>query len=278
MVTTSSFAGAPFPPDVQAAIINLLIENAPFSASLTRQPTNRREVTWPTAQPSGWAWLNELDPFPVLALGDDAYNVTIAKIGGIVDMSNESISDSSINLTASLATVLRDSLSRDLDLGIIQGTGVPPQPQGVTGIAATAVGADLPAQVQVAVGEIGDAGGQATHLAVSATALAAQNAKVAANGGLVYPNGFAEANGLTAVVVPALATPLVYDQSRCYLAVRNDSMVEVSGDFHFNLDAASVRVKARVAAGVPAPAKSIRKCATAIAAAEEAPAGRAGKR
>jgi Phage capsid family len=264
--TTASFGGAPFPPDVQARIINLLIENAPFSNSLTRQPTNRREVTWPTASPTGWAWLAELAPFPVLALGDAAYTTVICKIGGIVDMSNESVQDSSINLSNNLGTLLRDSLSRDLDLGIIQGSGTPPQPQGVTGIAATAVGADLLAQVTAAKGQIGDAGGTPTALAISATALAAEDAKLSTAGGLAYPDGFASAMGLTPVVVPALATPLVYDQSRCYLAVRNDSTVEVSGDFHFNLDAFSVRVKARVAAGVPDPAKSIRKCATAMAA------------
>ena len=47
--------------------------------------------------------------------------VAIAKIGGIVDVSNESVTDNSINLTASLGLVLRDSLSRDLDLGLLNG-------------------------------------------------------------------------------------------------------------------------------------------------------------
>jgi HK97 family phage major capsid protein len=275
---STSFGGVPFPRDVQAAIINLLIENAPFSASLTRAPTNRSSISWPTASPTGWAWLDELAAFPVIALGDAAYNVTVCKIGGIVDISNEAVSDNAINLTAGLATVLRDSLSRDLDLGIIQGTGTPPQPQGVTGIAATAVGADLPAQVTVAKGAIGDAGGTPTHLAVSATALAAVDATKGTQGTLVYPDGFAAAVGLIPVVVPALATPLVYDQSRCFLAVRNDATVEGSRDFHFNLDATSIRVKARVVGAVPAPAKSIRKCAVSLAAAEEATAHRSGKK
>ena len=58
-------------------------------------------------------------------------------------------------------------------------------------------------------------------------------------------------DGLTAVVVPALATPLVYDASRCFLAVRNDAMVEMSGDRRFDCDATSVLIKARVTAGFP---------------------------
>jgi hypothetical protein len=190
------------------------------------------------------------------------------KIGGIVDLSNESWSDTSINLTAALSTTLQDSLSRDLDLGLLNGTGVPPQPVGVIGVAPTAVGADLLAQVTVAKGQIGDAGGTPTTLAISATALATEDGKLATGGGLVYPDGFAAAMGLTPVVVPALATPLVYDKSRCFLVVRNDSTAEMSRDYHFQYDATSIRVKARVAAGLPDVNKAIRKCATAMAARE----------
>jgi hypothetical protein len=63
-VSTASFGGAPFPADVAAQIVNLVIDQAPFSASLTRYPTGRREVSWPTASPSGWAWLKELEQSP----------------------------------------------------------------------------------------------------------------------------------------------------------------------------------------------------------------------
>ena len=40
-------------------------------------------------------------------------------------MSNESFTDSSINITASLGVILQDSLSRDLDLGLLNGSGRP---------------------------------------------------------------------------------------------------------------------------------------------------------
>jgi HK97 family phage major capsid protein len=258
-VWTGSFQGYPFPPDVVARILNLLIEGAPFAASLTRQPTARSSIAWPTAKPTGFAWLPELAPFPVVGLDDDAYVVAIAKIGGIVDLSNESVSDNAINRTAGLATILQDSLSRDLDLGLLEGSG-PPEPVGVYGVAPSALGADLLAQVTAAKGAIGDAGGTPTALAINATALAAEDSKLATtSGNLLYPGGFAAHVGLTPVVVPALPQPLVYDQSRCYLAVRNDAMVEASRDWHFNLDATSIRVKARVAAAIPDPNKGIRK-------------------
>ena len=60
-------------------------------------------------------------------------------------------------------------------------------------------------------------------------------------------------------MVPALATPLVYDAFRCFLAVRNDAMVEMSGDWHLDCGATSVLIKARVTAAVPDPNKAIRK-------------------
>ena len=87
------------------------------------------------------------------------------------------MADSSINLTASLGVLLQDSLSRDLDLGLLNGGG-PPAPVGVIGVAPPAVGADLLGQVTAAKGSIGDAGGTPTTLAISATALADEDAKV----------------------------------------------------------------------------------------------------
>jgi hypothetical protein len=122
----------------------------------------------------------------------------------------------------------------------------------------TPTGTDLLAQVTAAKGSIGDAGGTPTTLAINATALAVEDAKQG-TAGLMYPNGFAAAMGLTPVVVPALSTALVYDKSRCYLAVRNDATVEVSRDWHFDRDATSVRIKARVTAAIPDQNKAIRK-------------------
>ena len=189
-ITGESFAGVPFPPDVQRRIINLLIDSAPFAASLTRQPTNRSSVAWPTAKPSNAAWLRELQPFPEANMGDDAYVVGVDKLGQVLDMSNESVGDAEINLTGELGTLLRDGLSRDLDLGLLLGGG-PPEPVGVIGVAAEAAGEDLLEAVTVARGQIGDAGGGADTIAWSATGLAEADASRDINGQLVYPNGFA---------------------------------------------------------------------------------------
>ncbi len=263
-LTTADFGGVPFPPQVQAQIVNLLIGGAPFASSLTRQPTTRRSIAWPTASPTGWAWLPELGLIPEVDLQDGAVIVVVAKLAGLVTISNEAVTDSEANLTNSLSTLLTDSLSRDLDLGLLNGTG-PPQPDGVVPAAPNVDAPDLLTGVATAMGEIGDAGGAPDTLAVSGATLAAENAKAGATG-LFYPSGFATAVGLKPVVVPALASPLVYDSKRCFLVVNGrDSEVAVSNDYAFAKDAATLRVKARVAAGIPAPAKSIRKLTIAAA-------------
>ena len=68
-------------------------------------------------------WLAEMQPFPEANMGDDAYVVGVAKLGQVLDMSNESVGDTEINLTSELARLLRDGVSRDLDLGLLLGRG-----------------------------------------------------------------------------------------------------------------------------------------------------------
>jgi len=55
--------------------------------------------------------------------------------------------------------------------------------------------ADLLAQVTAGKGSIGDAGGTADTLAISATALAAEDSRPGTTGDLVYDSGFAAAMG-----------------------------------------------------------------------------------
>ena len=185
--------------------------------------------------------------------------IAVCKLGNLLDLSNEAISDNSINLTATLGTALADSLSRDLDLGLLHGSGVPPEPAGVVGVADETAGASLFAAAMTARGELADAGGTASHLAASGAALAAADAAADVNGQLIYPNGMAAALGLTAVTVPGLTPPLVYDSSRVILVIRNDVQVEYSLDYHFDRDATTMRIKGRFAVAAPAPGKSLRK-------------------
>jgi hypothetical protein len=259
-VVSTDFGNILVPRDVEARVLNALVGGAPFAASLTQRPTGSTSVAFPVAAPTGYAWVGELAEIPQLDLNDDAYIVAVAKLAGLLDLSNELMSDSSVNASAVLEGLLADSLSRQLDLGLLLGTGPDDnEPVGVIAATTAVDGDTLLAAVAAAIGEIGDAGGQATTLAMSATALAAANATTTANG-LMFPNGIGAAVGLKPVAVPGLATPLVYDATRCYTVLNGPlSSVQLSDQYHFNLDAVTVRIKARVTVAVPVMAKAMRK-------------------
>ena len=257
-VGSGGFQGVLVPPEIQAQIINTLIQEAAFAASITPLPTSSGSVAFPIAGPTGAAWISELAKIPLMSLNDRAEVVAVAKLAGLLDVGNEMMRDASINVTAQFTTVLRDSLSRQLDDGLLNGSG-PPEPRGVVAAAAEVTGADLLEAVLAARGAIADAGGSATTLAASGATLAAADGARDATGALMFPNGFAAVTGLLPVTVPDLATPLVYDLSRLFLVVRDDSSVEVSTDFRFDYDATTFRVRARMACACPDPNKSIRK-------------------
>jgi HK97 family phage major capsid protein len=266
-----------WPPDV-AAIVNLLVGGAPFSNTLTRYPTTRHEVAFPTASPDRPGWTAEGAPLPVIGLHDDADIVATAKLGEIVLLSNESVADTTVNLTAQVGDLLKDSASAELDHGLLYGAG-PPEPRGVVAAAPAVDGADLAAAVTAAIGQIGNAGGNATHLAAKPSVLAnARNTRATPGGQLLFPDGIGAAFGLTEVGVPELADALVYDQSRSWLVVRQDFAVELSRDYAFASDSVAVRVRGRFAVGIPAINKTIRKVTVAGAAPTDAGQPGHGKR
>ena len=285
-VRTSDFQGVLVPADVQARIISLLIEQAAFGRSITRLTTSAGEVAFPVASPTGAAWVAELQRIPLMSLNDRAEVVAVAKLAGLLDVSNETMHDSAVNLTAQFTTLLQDSLSKQLDEGLLFGSG-PPEPTGIVAAAPEVAGADLLTAVLTARGEIADAGGTADRFAASGAALAAADGTRDTGGQLVFPGGgFAAATGLEPVTVPGLATPLVWDSTRVYLIVRDDARVEVTDQWRWEFDATTFRVKARMACAVPDPQKAIRKLAVGGTGGGEgggtrtatAPAGRSGSR
>jgi HK97 family phage major capsid protein len=254
-IVTSSFGGVLTPAQVNQ-LLNALIEGAPFAASLTRATTATGKLAFPTVAPSGYAWLEELQQVPRLVLNDKALIVAVAKIIGALPVSAEMYADSAVNITSWVSDALRDSLSRDLDLGLLNGTGTP-QPDGITDQADPVSGATLIAAAGAAIAAIGEAGGQADTIALSPTAYAAELTATDADGRLVHPDGLPDLFGLRIVQVPALDPPLLYDARRVFLVLGQDSTVTLHDDWEH--DATMLLVKARANAGVPVAHKSIRK-------------------
>ena len=278
-VTTGSFQGTLHPAQV-AAVLNMLTSGAPFSGTaLTPFPTNRSQVAFPTAKPDRPAWLGEMEDIPVIGMNDDADIVSVCKLASIVLVSNEGVGDASINMTAQLGDLIRDSASIELDRGILYGTDSP-EPRGVVAAALPAAGADLAAALTAAVGSIGDAGGIASHLCAKPSVLADQRNVRDDNGQRLYPQGLGNAFGLTEVGCPELAAAdvLVVDRSRTWLIVRNDFQVDTSRDWAFQKDALAVRLRGRFAVGAPVLAKSLRRLSvTGPGSAQAAGSHRSGK-
>jgi HK97 family phage major capsid protein len=258
-------------------MINLLVGGSPFANSLTRYPTGSVEVAFPTASPDKPAWTPEASALPQIGLNDAADIVAVKKLGEILKLSNESITDTSVNLTTQVGNLLKDAAGPELDRGLLYGS-LAAEPKGVVPAAAAAAdGTVLDAAITLAIGEIGDAGGTPDTLAAKPSLLAKWRNLRDTQQRMLYPDGIGAAFGLTEVAVPSLADTLVYDSTRLYLIVRTqDFEVALSPDFYFDSDSTALRVRGRFAAGMPAPAKTTRKVTVAGVAPtlEDRPAGK----
>jgi HK97 family phage major capsid protein len=258
-VTTASFRSVLHPPQV-TAILNMLVGGSPMASALRRYPTDRSAVAFPTAKPDRPGWIPEMGEIPIIGLNDDADIVAVKKLSEILPVSNESIDDSSVNLTQQLGELLRDSCSVELDRGILYGSE-DDEPRGIVASALPAAGADLAEALSNAIGSVGDAGGIVSHLAARPSVLATARNLRNTSGDMLYPLGFGAAMGVQEVGVPELAAAdiLAFDATRCWLIVRNDFDVAISQDYFFNRDAAAVRIRGRFAVGVPVIEKSLRR-------------------
>ena len=108
--------------------------------------------------------------------------------------------------------------------------------------------------------DIGESGWRATHVALSPTT-ATEAAREGSDGHPVYPQGISALLGLTAVPVPGLASPRVYDAGRIYAVVARDFRVERSTEYEsaFKGDKVALKIAGRFGAGLPVASKAIRR-------------------
>lgn len=252
----SSWEGVLTPPQVWQ-LLNRLVAGSPFAGSLTRAETATGSIAFPSAAPTGFAWLAELEEVPPLVLDEQVSIVTVKKIAGHIPVSSEMLSDSAVNITDWVAGVLQDSLARDLDDGILRGSGTR-QPDGIIAQADAVAAPTLTAAVGLAIAGIGEAGGAPDTLALSPTAYAAELTRSDSEGHLVHPDGLGDGFlGLQIVQVPGLEVPLCYDATRAYLVLGSDPQITVHD--WWERDANVLLVKARANVGVPLKVRAIRK-------------------
>ena len=288
-VTRSDWQGYPFPPDVVSRLLALGLVGAPFALSLTAQPTNRGVVAWPLVDPEGAGWVGEAQPIPTATLGDDVFTVAACKLATVIELSNESVGDSSFNLVGAVGNALRDSMGPIIDKAFLFGQAAL-EPKGVWGVAPEAEPlGDLRASAINAWGELAAAGAQPQNVVVFAhpTAIAAEWGRTNDTGTPVHDDQATDAitlgPGIRVVGVPMLTTPadiLVADVGSVYRVVRDDFSIEGSPFPGWTRDTVSLRVKGRLTVAAPTPAKSLRKVVgdgTARAAAKSAPAPTAKK-
>lgn len=268
-ITTASFDSAFWPDDVTAAIALACITGAPFARSLTPRPTSKGSVSFPRANPTGFAWTGEGQPLPAVALGDDADVIAVAKLAGLITFSNESLDDPDEPIGDLLAAAVADAMGPDLDDGLLFGAGGV-EPEGCFSLAPESIGgANFRADVIGAWAELVDAGADPASIVAfaSASVIGWELARTTLDGVPIHADG-AEAivgPGIRMVAVPSLSAgqTLVADVSRLFLVVRNDFETKFSDQAAFANDQALCRIKGRFAVACPQPAKTLRKITAA---------------
>jgi len=261
-INRSSFDGTHVPNGVADFIASAIIGGSPFASTLTRRPA-RGNLAIPTVNAvSGQGWVAEGADLPDISLDTGSEIVVTKKLGGIVGLTNESIEDTTLNLTEEVRRVVVDAFSGDLDSGLINGTGAANTPNGVLSRAAQVTGPTLAEGIGVAMAEMGEAGGTPTHVAMSPTEAVDEATRTDTQGRSLYDGGrLPDLFGLTVVRVPGLEQPLVYDANSTFLVVARDFAVRISGDYApaFKADKTALRLTGRFGVGIPTLAKSVRK-------------------
>ena len=271
-----------FPADVQARILAVITDGAPFSRACTPLPTNRGSVAFAILDSADPAWSSELDQIPDLAPTQSAYQVAVSRLNGSLLISRESIEDTSFPVTQQTEAAIQERFSAKLDRDLIGAAGPAPIPTGILSVATASDGTDLLLAAVKAKADIGGSGGTATHIALSPHFVGELESIKDTVGAQLYPDASTSFAGLAAVVTVAATQPFVFDRSRCWLVLRNDFLAELNewADAAWSRFAVSLRIVGRFALAVPQPLKAVRKLTVAgvAPAGQAAPATGTGKR
>lgn len=268
-ITSAAFDGFVCRDEVTSFFANRAVTGAPFARSLTPMPTDKGSVAFPTAAPTSFDWVSEGAAIPDVDINDDAYVVAVAKLAGLITMSNESVSDADYPLDSMLGKTVADSMGPKLDNGLLFGAGAP-APEGILAVAPEAMGGpDFRSDVIGAWGELVDEGSDPEQIVAfaSGAVVAYELARTTTDGVPIHADGDAAmvGPGVRLIAVPQLSggQVLVVDRSSLFLILRNDFEVTFSDQAKFSTDQVVARVKGRFAVACATPEKSLRKITAA---------------
>lgn len=264
--STSSFDGFVCRDELSTFVANAAVTGAPFARSITPLPTERGSVAFPTAAPDGFDWVAENGTIPAVDLNDGADVVAVAKLAGLLTMSNEFLSDGELPMSDLLAKAVADAMGPKLDRGLLFGAGAP-APVGILAAAPTTLPfGDFRAGVIAAWGELVDEGADPEQIVAyaSGATVAGELARVSDVEGVpIHADGAIPliGPGIRMIAVPSLSSGEIFvaDRSALYLVLRQDFAAEVSGHAGFANDQAIMRIKGRFAVACPTPEKSLRR-------------------
>lgn len=264
-LSRSSFDAFTCRDDLTTFIANASVTGAPFARAITPLPTERGGVAFPTAAPEGFEWIGENGTIPEVDLNDAAEIVAVAKLAGILTMSNEFVDDNELPMGDLLRKAVADSMGPKLDRGLLFGAGAP-EPVGVLAAAPlTAVFPDFRQGVIAAWGELLDAGADAEQVVAfaSGATVAGELARTTADDVPIHADGAAAmvGPGIRLIPVPSLSAGevLVADLSGLYLVLRSDFTADFSEHAGFAKDQVLLRIKGRFACACPTPEKTLRR-------------------
>jgi HK97 family phage major capsid protein len=265
-VFTTDFEGFTARDQLSTFVANAAVTGAPFARNITPLPISRPGITFPRVNPSGFGWVAEGAPIPDVDLNDDAYSIAASKLAGILTMSSEFIDDNELPISGLLGEAVADSMGPTLDEGLLYGSGLTPEPEGIL------VSADFgPARgnlreaVIACWGELVDAGadGEGIVCFASGSIVAAEMGRTNDEGTPIHPAGSVPmiGPGIRMVAVPTLSAPdvLVADVRRLYLVLRDDFEAKMSTEAKFTTDQIAVRIKGRFSVACPTAGKALRR-------------------
>jgi HK97 family phage major capsid protein len=265
-ISTASFNGTAFPPQVAQELAAAVVGGAPFAGSLAPMPLARGTVVFPMVNPTGADWVPELGTLPDVDPGDTSYEVAAAKIGGIVAISNEAIRDAAVGLFAGLQAALQIAFSPKVDRGLLYGDGTAAHPVGLLhhDDLVTLTAPDWRGAAIAGAGQLAGNGSPTAKLYMNPDDLAAEYARLDGDGRALYDGWGSPIGGLEVVPVASLdpGDGIVGAPNRMWRVEASAGLeVTASKDFHFDIDATALRVVGRFAIAAPALARAARRLA-----------------